>query len=597
MRNVTVTSNGSLKKSNNSASSSGLSSTKRGPIRTPKTGGSSSSTGGGSSSTGSPRMRERTYSPGPVMRDSADDHRSNNSDPEMREWDIVPESNDNNLSGGTNSIPSASIDNAANSRRRRSAIDSMPDPVDVNFDESMTSASRLNDMLQSDSPLMQRARTQGRQTANNRGLLNSSMAAGAAQGAMIDRAQPFATTDSGNLFQNARQNANAQNQLGLLQSGTLSDSFLQGQQFRQQGALNEQGYNIDSNLAQLANRLGIRRDNNTASNEESLAAVRNRLGIARDDNTASNEATLANIRNRLGIARDDNTATNEGLLAEIRTGLGITRDDNTAGNEASLAEIRGALDIERDDNAAGNEASLAEIRGALGIERDDNTFENGLVSTAQEYGLRADELEQQGDQAMRELYGTSLANAWGRTGDNVTEIIAQSMSDLMDVQLNPNISPEDKTTLNDQIMNARNEDIGALMDTYDSLPDTLQGTGVFPDMADDDSDTADEESDTNNTPDEDPDTNNTPDEEPNDNTPSDEGPSDYDPSLFDDGFYLEQKLQQLQRVGEVNPETGEPYQSVDEVADVITGAGLTLEEHFREYGMEEEIAPYQGFTY
>lgn len=56
---------------------------------------------------------------------------------------------------------------------------------------------QLNSMLDSDSPLMKRAETQGKQFANQRGLLNSSMAAGASQGAMIDRATPIAQQDAG----------------------------------------------------------------------------------------------------------------------------------------------------------------------------------------------------------------------------------------------------------------------------------------------------------------------------------------------------------------------------------------------------------------
>jgi hypothetical protein len=55
---------------------------------------------------------------------------------------------------------------------------------------------RLEGILSKDSPLMQRAATQGMQYANSRGLLNSTMAAGAAQGAMIDRAFPIAQQDA-----------------------------------------------------------------------------------------------------------------------------------------------------------------------------------------------------------------------------------------------------------------------------------------------------------------------------------------------------------------------------------------------------------------
>jgi hypothetical protein len=55
---------------------------------------------------------------------------------------------------------------------------------------------QLNQMLKSGSPLMQRGAAMGKAMAGASGLMNSSMAVGAAQGAMIDRAQPFALSDS-----------------------------------------------------------------------------------------------------------------------------------------------------------------------------------------------------------------------------------------------------------------------------------------------------------------------------------------------------------------------------------------------------------------
>lgn len=54
----------------------------------------------------------------------------------------------------------------------------------------------LDGILAKDSPLMDRAQTRGFQIANSRGLLNSSIAAGAAMGEMIDRATPIAQQEA-----------------------------------------------------------------------------------------------------------------------------------------------------------------------------------------------------------------------------------------------------------------------------------------------------------------------------------------------------------------------------------------------------------------
>ena len=94
-----------------------------------------------------------------------------------------------------------------------------------------TSQFQLEKMLASDSALMKRAETQGLMQGAKRGLLNSSLAVGAAQGAMIDRAQPFAINDAATYFNTAESNMRAQNQAELAnaQMATETNIFNTGQ--------------------------------------------------------------------------------------------------------------------------------------------------------------------------------------------------------------------------------------------------------------------------------------------------------------------------------------------------------------------------------
>lgn len=299
-------------------------------------------------------------------------------------------------------------------KRRQSVMGEMPEMDEVETDESMTSAGRLNQMLESDSPLMQRAETQGLQQANQRGLLNSSMAVGAAQGAMIDRAQPFALQDSNNLMQNARQDAAAQNEMNMLQGSTLADSFLNNQQFQQQSALQQQDYDIRSGLA------------------------------------------------------------------EQQAGFQAQRDERIAQLDEQQMQLQAELNEAAAQNDFGRQQQLNEQAAQIQQERDELLFEQDLESTAQQYGLESDILAQEGQQAMERLYGTSLANAWGVMGNNVTDIVAQSLIEINDIQTNPNIEPEDKTELIEDIQEARDADVEFQGELYASLPETLQDTGVFP---------------------------------------------------------------------------------------------------------------------
>lgn len=103
--------------------------------------------------------------------------------------------------------------------------------------DGMSVESRLDNILKSASPLMQRAEQQGLQAANRRGLLNSSIAAGASQGAMMDRALPI-----------AQQDAQMEAQFG--QAGQQYDyqRGLSDQQFRQTWDLAGQDFDFQKYL-------------------------------------------------------------------------------------------------------------------------------------------------------------------------------------------------------------------------------------------------------------------------------------------------------------------------------------------------------------
>lgn len=85
------------------------------------------------------------------------------------------------------------------------------DPERVGVTEEMTVAGQLESITGADSPLMRQARQQGLLESARRGLLNSSIAAGAAQGAVVRQALPIAQQDAATFFQAARDNMAAAN--------------------------------------------------------------------------------------------------------------------------------------------------------------------------------------------------------------------------------------------------------------------------------------------------------------------------------------------------------------------------------------------------
>lgn len=201
---------------------------------------------------------------------------------------------------------------------------------------NQTSAYQLEQMLKSDSPLMQLARTRALQDMARSGTTNSSMAATAGEVGMIDRAQPFALNDAGTYADAARFTADARNQFArdanqfgreqtmanfnVTANDWASDRALGRQltandrDFAQRKELTQLGYGHDKEMA------GINFENTKALNEtgsNSQDAILRRGYINSINQARSDYATaLANI--------SSSTTMESGLKTETLNNLKVT---------------------------------------------------------------------------------------------------------------------------------------------------------------------------------------------------------------------------------------------------------------------------------
>lgn len=89
-----------------------------------------------------------------------------------------------------------------------------------------TVRSQLQQIIAEDSPLMQQARARAMQTANTRGLLNSSMAATAGESALYDAAMPIATQDAATYARSGEFNANTANTFSRDNNAFVRDAYM-----------------------------------------------------------------------------------------------------------------------------------------------------------------------------------------------------------------------------------------------------------------------------------------------------------------------------------------------------------------------------------
>lgn len=126
-------------------------------------------------------------------------------------------------------------------------------PVLGEVNKDSLASEQLNKITSQDSPLMQRANQEGIFSAQKRGLSNSSLAAGASMGAMVDRATPLAQQDA-----NAYQTQNLKNQES--ENSALAFNASEENKF----GLNHQGFDHQTRL-----------NNQNLRNELELQDVRN----------------------------------------------------------------------------------------------------------------------------------------------------------------------------------------------------------------------------------------------------------------------------------------------------------------------------------
>lgn len=190
-------------------------------------------------------------------------------------------------------------------------------PFDANgnwIEENESVASRVADLTSKDSPIMQQARTSGLQQANRRGLLNSSIAIGAAENEAYRAALPIASQEAGQMAQRNLTGLNFQGQRGLQQQDIQSrERLAEGDRAAQRERLELElgsrerlaGTELDAARERLGLELGQReRDSarNFATQQQSLvnSAVQNANAAYAQmfSNIANNPDLPADVRDR-----------------------------------------------------------------------------------------------------------------------------------------------------------------------------------------------------------------------------------------------------------------------------------------------------------
>lgn len=114
-----------------------------------------------------------------------------------------------------------------------------PGAVTRSVTDNELTSSNLTKLLQGDSPYIKQAMDRSLQTMGERGLVNSSLAAGAGTAAAIDAALPIASADASAYGTAARDNQSAQNNFNLADKQAANSAAIASMQLQGQANLAE----------------------------------------------------------------------------------------------------------------------------------------------------------------------------------------------------------------------------------------------------------------------------------------------------------------------------------------------------------------------
>ena len=196
---------------------------------------------------------------------------------------------------------------------------------DATVNKDSTVEGRLEGLLSQSNPYIDRARTEAAQYSNRRGMLNSSMAAGAAEGAAIDRALPIAQQDArANLEQQFLNQGYSNDEAKALADQSVTQNNLQA------------GIDQDTSVFNATNTLETDRLNTQAENAANTAKAAEENKINFQKLTGDITAQLKGIDNEMAM-RLEELSREYGLLQNLDSTNGAIHQELINGISEILA--------------------------------------------------------------------------------------------------------------------------------------------------------------------------------------------------------------------------------------------------------------------
>lgn len=340
-----------------------------------------------------------------------------------------------------------------------------------------TASGQLNTLLATGSPYLDLARGQAAEQANSRGLLNSSMAAGAGEAAAIGAAVPIATHDAdtytaasrdnqgavntanqftaGEANENSRTNAAAANYFPQLKASTGAQQSLIGTQTEAQSRLQAENAAHAESLTRIQGQIQSGLSSQQAVQQEALQRVQAELQSGLIKTQAEATARQAQLQAELTSKLQSEQAAHEESLTRVQGAIQSGLSQQQAIQQEAQSRVQGEISAGLITTQEQANSRLAAIQGQIqsGLLAQQGSQQSALSTQSAAQAQQLEQVRGQVEQQLQQLRGTQasdLANIEGnyrqliQGNASATSLYSTVINNMSAVLADTNTSTEQK---------------------------------------------------------------------------------------------------------------------------------------------------------
>ena len=241
-----------------------------------------------------------------------------------------------------------------------------PQPYQVTPEQTVSG--QIKNIIASGSPLMQQAEAHARNLMNQRGLINSSMAVGAAQGAVIGAATPIATADAGTYAKAASDTTTSQNAALAANALATNAASTTNAQISASTNLAEIQSSTSQEIARLQSDTTLTAQDKQNEGQQIIAAIQANTTLTAQEKQNLSNQVIAQLQASTTLQVTASQGDVQKYIADLQANTNLSLQQKQDETAKIIAGIQSNTQLSVQDKAVAGQSALAAINNAAAKE-------------------------------------------------------------------------------------------------------------------------------------------------------------------------------------------------------------------------------------